>query len=104
MFECDIAYRRPVAVLCILYKIRCNPLHPLSVVLPGLYVSVPVTGGALVAHRYTYELPHSQYRTTLQGQCHFIGLAACSALCPTVFPFYSFILTVGIVGLGSSDR
>ena len=28
VFECDIAHRRPVAVLCMLYKIRCNPMHP----------------------------------------------------------------------------
>ena len=28
MFECNIAYRRSVAVLCMLYTIRCNPMHP----------------------------------------------------------------------------
>ena len=28
--ECDIAHRRSVAVLCLLYKIRCNQLHPLK--------------------------------------------------------------------------
>ena len=26
VFECGIAYRRTVAVLCMLYKIRCNPM------------------------------------------------------------------------------
>ena len=26
VFECDISYRRSVAVLCTLYKIRCNPV------------------------------------------------------------------------------
>ena len=30
VFECDIAHRRSVAVLCMLYKIRCNPMHPLK--------------------------------------------------------------------------
>ena len=30
MFECDIAHRRSVAVLCMLFKIRCNPVHPLN--------------------------------------------------------------------------
>ena len=30
VFECDIAHRRSVAVLCVLYKIRCNPMHPLT--------------------------------------------------------------------------
>ena len=29
VFECNIADRRSVAVLCILYKIRCYPMHPL---------------------------------------------------------------------------
>ena len=29
VFECQIAHRRTVAVLCMLYKIRCNPIHPL---------------------------------------------------------------------------
>ena len=65
VFECDIAHRRSVAVLCILYKIRCNPMHPLNGALAGPYVPVRVTHGALVAHRYTYALPRcrtSQYR------------------------------------------
>ena len=30
VFECDIAYRRSVAVLCKLYEIRCNPVHHLN--------------------------------------------------------------------------
>ena len=30
MFECGIAHRRSVTVLCMLYNIRCNPMHPLS--------------------------------------------------------------------------
>ena len=46
VFECDIAHHRSVAVLCMLYlyKIRCNPMHPLTVLCPdhmcqcGLYV------------------------------------------------------------------
>ena len=35
------------------YKIRCNPMHPLYCALPGPIVAVRVTRGALVAHRYT---------------------------------------------------
>ena len=27
VFECDISHRRSVAVLCMLYKIRCNPVQ-----------------------------------------------------------------------------
>ena len=57
VFECDIAHRRSVAVLCMLYKIRCNPVHPLNGALPGPYVSVRVTRGALGAHLYTFAQP-----------------------------------------------
>ena len=57
LFECDIAHRRSVAVLCMLYKIMCNPMHPLNGALPGPYVPVRDTRGALVAHRYTYAPP-----------------------------------------------
>ena len=58
VFEYDISHRRSVAVLCMLYKIRCNPVHPLNGALPGPYVPARVTRGALVAHRYTYAPPH----------------------------------------------
>ena len=64
VFEFEIAHRRSVAVLCTMYKIRCNPMHPLNDALPGTYVPVLVTRGALVAHRYTYDPPRcrtSQY-------------------------------------------
>ena len=57
VFECDIAHRRSVALLCILYKIRCNSVHPLTCALPGPYVPLRFTPGALVAHRYTYVPP-----------------------------------------------
>ena len=40
VFERDIARRRSVAVFCMLYKIRCNQLHPLNDALPGPYVPV----------------------------------------------------------------
>ena len=53
VFECDIAHRQTVAVLCMLYKIRCNPMAPLNDALPGPYVTVRVTRGALIAHQYT---------------------------------------------------
>ena len=63
----DIAHRRYVAVLCLLYKIRCNPTHPLFGVLPVPYVPVRVTRCAFFAYRYTYAPPRcrsSLYRTT----------------------------------------
>ena len=67
MFECDIAHRRSVVVLCMMYKIRCNSMHPLYGALPVPYVPVRVTRSAVIAHRYTYAPPRcrtSQYRRT----------------------------------------
>ena len=57
VFECDISYRLSVAVLCMLYKIRCDPVHPLNSALLGLHVPARVTRDALVSHRYTYAPP-----------------------------------------------
>ena len=113
VFECDISHRWTVAVLCMLYKIRCNPVHPGA--LPGPYVPARVTRGALVAHRYTSAPPRCrtmQYSRTFipflvslwndlanpvfdggfqeQGQCFFISLS-CSI--PTIV-FYSLSLSV----------
>ena len=48
VFEYDLAHRRSVAVLCMLYKIRCNSMHPLCGALP--VPCVPVARGAVVAH------------------------------------------------------
>ena len=62
--ECNIAHLQSVAVLCMLYKIGCNPMHPLHGSLPLPYVPVGVTRGAVIAHRYTYPPPRrrtSQY-------------------------------------------
>ena len=53
VFEYDLTHRRSVAVLCMLYKIRCNPMHPLYGALPVPYVTVSVTRGAVIAHQYT---------------------------------------------------
>ena len=67
VFECDLVHRRSVAVLCMLYKIRCNPMHPLYEFLPASYVPVRVTPGAVIAHLYNYAPPRcrtSQYRRT----------------------------------------
>ena len=102
-----------------LYKIRCDPMHPFYGALPEPYVPVRVTRGAVIAHRYTYAPPRcrtSQKRSTFiplsvslwshlddsvfdgvgltgfqeLGQCLFIGLADRSILSLTVFPFSSF--------------
>ena len=58
MLNCNLSHRRSVAVLRMLYKIRCDPMHPLCGALPVLYVPVWVTRGTLIAHWYTYVPPH----------------------------------------------
>ena len=50
VLECNLAHRRSVAVLCMLFKIKSNPVHPLSGALPLPYAPERVTRGALVAH------------------------------------------------------
>ena len=67
VFNCDLSHRRSVAVLSMLYKVRCNQKHPLCGALPVPYVPDRVTRGALIAHRYTFAPPRcrtSQYRRT----------------------------------------
>ena len=132
VFECDLAHRRSVAVLCMLYKIRFNPMHPLYGALPVPYVPVRITRGAVIAHRYTYAPPRcrtSQYSNTLilfsvslwndlsdpvfdgvglagfksKANAFLLAYLLAPFLSPPVFPFSSFILWVGIVRLGSSD-
>ena len=53
VLECDIAHCRSVAVLFMMYKIRCNLMHTVNLALPAPYVSLWVTCSALVAQRYT---------------------------------------------------
>ena len=53
-----------MAVLCVLYKIRCNSMYPLYIALPVPHVPVLVTRGAVIIHLYTYAPPrcrNSQY-------------------------------------------
>ena len=65
VLECNLAHHRSVAELCMLFKIKSNPMHPLSSALPLLYVPTRVTRGALIAHRHSFVPPRcrtSQYR------------------------------------------
>ena len=59
VLEYNIAHRLSVAVLCMLFKIKSNPMHPLSGSLPLPYVPASVTRGALVAHRHSFASPRS---------------------------------------------
>ena len=132
VFECDLAYRRSVAVLCMVHKIRCNPMHPLYGALPVPYVPVRVIRGSVIAHRHTYASPRcrtAQYCRTFiplpvslwndlfvpvfdgvglagfkrRAKVFLLAIAPRSLFVSSCFPFPFFILWVGIVGLGSSD-
>ena len=66
-FECDLAHHQSLAVLCMLYKIRCNLKHLLYGALPELYVPVHVTIDAVIAYHYTKAPLHCrilQYHRT----------------------------------------
>ena len=78
VFECDLAHRRSVAVLRMLYKIRCNPMHPLHGAFPVPYVPVRVKRSAVIAHRYNYAPPRC--RTSQYGRILF----PCQYLCGTI--------------------
>ena len=65
--ECTIAHRQYVAVLCMLFNIESNTMHPLSGAVLSPYVLARVTRGALVAHRHSFASPGcrtSQYCRT----------------------------------------
>ena len=50
-----------------LFKIKSNPMHPLSCALPLAYVPARVNRSALVAHRHSFAPPrcrNSKYRRT----------------------------------------
>ena len=64
VLECNLAHCRSVAELCMLFKVKSNPMHHLSGALPLPYVPARVTRGALLAHRHSIAPPrcrNSQY-------------------------------------------
>ena len=58
VLDFNLAHRRSVAKLCMLFKIKSNPMHSFSDGLPLPYVPARVTRGALVAHRHSFAPPH----------------------------------------------
>ena len=64
VLNCNLSHCQSVAVLCMLYKIGCNPMHPLCGALPVPYVPVWVTRGTLIAHRILMSLPAAEPRST----------------------------------------
>ena len=57
VLECNLVHRRSVAVLCMLYKIKSNPVNLLSGAFPLPYVPARVTLSGLIAHRHSFA-PH----------------------------------------------
>ena len=61
--ECNLDHRRSVAVLCMLFKIKSNQMHPLNGALPLTCVPEHVNRD----HRHSFASPRcraSQYRRT----------------------------------------
>ena len=91
VLNCNLSHHRSVAMLQMLYKIRCNPMHPLCGALPVPYVPVQITRGTLITHRYIYEPPccrTSQYCRT------FVSLSV-SLQNDLVDPIFDFVRLVG---------
>jgi len=72
VLACDLAHRRSVAVLCMLYKIWSNELHPLYAELPPALVPVRTTRAAVSAHAHSLVVPRSR---TVQYSRSFIPLS-----------------------------
>ena len=116
VFECDLAHRRSVTILCMLYNMRCNPMHPLYGA-PVSYLPVWVTSWARRTSLHQQLCASSLQNLTVsqdfyspfsisvercwwtrirwcgtggfqeQGRCLFIGLAAGSLLVSYSLPF-----------------
>ena len=88
VLQCDIAHSRSVAVLCMLYKIRCNPMQPLNNALYldrmcqcGLH-AVPWLHIGVLVHRIAAE-PGSTAGLLFHSKCPFgtIVLTPYSMVC-----------------------
>ena len=62
-----------VAVLCMLFKIKSNQIHPLSGALPLQYVSGRGARGDFVAHMHSFAPPRCRASEALV-----VGLLVCS--------------------------
>ena len=83
VFECDLAHHRSVAVLSMLYKIRCNPMNPLYDALHEPYVPVCYTRccDRTWVHLCSSSLKNSQYLITFIS----LSVSLWNDLCDPVF-------------------
>ena len=79
MFECDLEHCLSVVVLCMLCKIRCNPMHPICGSLPVPYVALLAARGAVIAHWYTLMRLLAAQPRSIAGL-----LFPCQYLCGTI--------------------
>ena len=130
VLDCNLAHRRSVAELFMLFKIKSNPMHPLSCALPlpiclrvllvvlwlliGTRSRLPVVGLLSIAEPLCpSRCLFGTFLVTLclmvwtggfqeQSQCFLVGM-----ICSFFFVSYYFIFLllrwVDCVGLGSSD-
>ena len=89
---------RSVAVLCMLFKIKSNPMHHLSSVLP--YVEARVTRSALVAHRHSFLPPRCRtsqyYRTFVPCICPLCPAYICGPVrAETMLPCLGWLIYGG---------
>ena len=72
VLECNIAHRRSVAELCMLFNIKSILMNPLSGALPLPYVPARVTRGASITHRHSFTPPRCR---TSQHHRSFVPLS-----------------------------
>ena len=126
MFGCDIAHRQSVTVLCMLYKIRCNPMHPLYGGVPVPYADYTHCFGRTLVYVLIAAEPRSAIGFLFPSQCFcgtilsalysmvwdrrgstgrasafLLAQAAHPLLSSSVFALSCFFVYGGIVGLGS---
>ena len=86
----NLAHRRSVAELCMVFKIKSNPMHPLSGALRLPYVPAHVTRGALVAHRHSFAPP----------RCRTSQYCISEPLCPSRCLFGTILVTLCLMVWG----
>ena len=74
VLEWNLAPRRSVGELCMLFKINSSPMHSLACALPLTCVPARVTRGALVAHDTLLQLFVSGLLSVAEPLCPYLCL------------------------------
>ena len=114
VLECNLANRRSVAVLFMLFKFKSNPMHPLSDAFHLPYVRARVTRGTFLCPSSlvcssSVSLWNDLCAPVFDGvglagikssQCFPVGRTCSFFLSPTIFSFSSFRGLVVLLGWG----